>query len=154
MDAPTNVIDSRVGWVKKQIDEYVATDGAKPVFRHGAPLVLLTYRGRTTGEWRRTCLIGDLYEGSWLLVASKGGADEHPAWYPNLVDNPVAWLQAGADYFPVTARTAGPDEKPALWRHMVSLYPDYEDYQAKTSRDIPVVVLEPVPNSQLTGDLD
>lgn len=145
MDAPTNVIDSPAGWVKKQIDEYVATDGAKPVFRYGAPLVLLTYKGRKTGEWRRTCLIGAEHEGSWLLVASKGGSDHHPAWYPNLVDNPTAWLQSGAEYFPVTARTAGPDEKPPLWDLMVSLYPDYADYQLKTSRDIPVVILEPIP---------
>lgn len=141
MDAPTNVIDSPTAWVKKQIDEYVATDGAKPVFRGGAPLVLLTYKGRKTGQWRRTCLIGAEFEGEYLLVASKGGAPEHPAWYPCLVENPEAWLQVGAEYFAVTARTASTEEKPARWDYMVSLYADYTDYQEKTDREIPVVVL-------------
>ena len=145
MDAPTSVIDSPAGWVKKQIDEYLATDGAKPVFRYGAPLVLVTYLGRRTGEWHRTCLIGAEFDGSWLLVASKGGADDDPVWYSSLVETKTAWLHVGADYFPVTARTAGPDEKPAMWDYMVSLYPDYADYQLKTSREIPVVILTPIP---------
>ena len=149
MDAPTNVIDNTQSWVKNQIDQYVATDGAEPKFRGGAPLVLLTYKGRTSGEWRRTCLIGAEYsggslDGAWLLVASKGGSDDHPAWYPNLVENPTAWLHVGADYFAVTARTATPDEKPPLWAHMVELFPDYAGYQVKTDRDIPVVILEPI----------
>ena len=92
MDAPTNVIDNTQSWVKNQIDQYVATDGAEPVFRGGAPLVLLTYKGRKSGKWRRTCLIGAEYsdaehDGVWQLVASKGGSDENPDWYPNLVDN-------------------------------------------------------------------
>ena len=144
MQAPIGVIDSTEPWVKNQIDEYVATDGAKPVFRGGAPLVLLTYQGRKTGQWRRTCLIGAEYEGSYLLVASKGGAADHPLWYPNLVENPTAWLQVGPDYFAVTARTATPAEKPERWDYMVSLYPEYADYQTKTDRDIPIVILDPI----------
>lgn len=149
MQPPTNVIDNKTAWVKKHIDQYVATDGREPVFRYGAPLVLLTYQGRKTGDWHRTCLIGAEYtsaehDGAYLLVASKGGSDEHPAWYPNLVANPTAWLQVGADYFEVTARTATADEKPPLWDYMVSLYPDYADYQRGTAREIPVVILEPV----------
>jgi deazaflavin-dependent oxidoreductase (nitroreductase family) len=145
MEAPTDVIDSTEPWVKNQIDEYVATNGEKPVFRHGAPLVLVTYKGRKTGQWRRTCLIGAEYEGSYLLVASKGGADDDPAWYPNLVEHPEAWLQVGPNYFPVTARTATRDEKPPRWDYMVTLWPDYANYQTKTDRDIPVVILDPIP---------
>jgi len=141
MEQPTDVIDSTTPWVKKQIDEYVATDGARPEFPGGSPLVLLTYKGRKTGQWRRTCLIGAEFEGEYLLVASKGGADEHPEWYPNLVANPEAWLQVGADYFPVVASTATAEQKPSRWSFMVGLYPPYEDYQQKTSRDIPVVIL-------------
>ena len=110
MEYPTTVIDSKEPWVKKQIDEYVATDGAKPVFREDAPLVLLTYKGRKTGEWRRTCLIGAEHNGVYLLIASKGGADEHPAWYPNLVANPGAFLQVGPSVIEVTASTATPEE--------------------------------------------
>ena len=147
MEAPTDVIDSGEAWVKKQIDEYVATNGEKPVFRYNSPLLLLTYQGRKTGQWRRTCLIGAEYQGSYLLVASKGGADDNPLWYPNLVENPTAWLQVGPNYFPVTARTATPEEKPERWDYMVSLYPDYADYQKKTERDIPVVILDPIPTA-------
>lgn len=137
MQPPTDVIDSTTPWVKRQIDEYVATDGAKPEFPGGSPLVLLTYQGRTTGQWRRTCLIG----AEFLLVASMGGAPKHPQWYPNLVANPEAWLQVGAEYFPVVASTADAEAKPARWDFMVGLYPPYVDYQQKTSRDIPVVRL-------------
>jgi deazaflavin-dependent oxidoreductase (nitroreductase family) len=147
MEAPVDVIDSTEPWVKKQIDEYVATNGEKPVFRYNSPLLLITYQGRKTGQWRRTCLIGAEYQGSYLLVASKGGADDNPLWYPNLVENPTAWLQVGPNYFPVTARTASPDEKPERWDYMVSLYPDYADYQKKTERDIPIVILDPIPTA-------
>jgi F420H(2)-dependent quinone reductase len=141
MDKPTSVIDSPSEWVKKQIDEYVATDGAAPVFRYGAPLLLLTYQGAKSGTWRRTCLIGMAFSEDYLLVASKGGAPENPAWYDGLVAHPQAWLQVGAKEFPVTARTATPAEKAPLWDAMVGVYPDYADYQQKTTRDIPVVVL-------------
>lgn len=141
IEEPVDVVDSKTAWVKRQIDEYVATDGAKPEFPGGAPLVLLTYKGAKSGQWRRTCLIGAEYEGEYLLVASYGGSDEHPAWYPNLVANPDAWLQVGAEVFPVRASTATSEEKPARWDYMVGLYRGYEGYQQKTSRDIPVVRL-------------
>ena len=144
MEYPTDVVDSTEPWVKKQIDEYVATDGAAPKFPGGAPLVLLTYQGRKTGQWRRTCLIGAAYGDVYLLVASYGGADKHPAWYPNLVENPSAWLQVGPDVIPVVASTATPEEKPALYEFMTALYAGYAEYQQKTSRDIPVVILTPV----------
>ena len=145
MEYPTDVIDSSEPWVKRQIDEYVATDGAAPKFPGGAPLVLLTYQGRKSGQWRRTCLIGAEHNGVYLLVASYGGADKHPAWYPNLVENPSAWLQVGPDVIPVVASTATPEEKPALYEFMTGLYSGYAEYQQKTSRDIPVVILTPVP---------
>lgn len=144
MDYPVDVIDSTEPWVKRQIDEYVLTDGAAPKFPGGAPLVLLTYQGRKSGQWRRTCLIGAEHDGVYLLVASYGGADKHPAWYPNLVENPEAWLQVGPSVFAVTASTATAEEKPALYEFMTSLYSGYAEYQEKTSRDIPVVILTPV----------
>jgi F420H(2)-dependent quinone reductase len=140
--APNPIVDNDSEWVKKQIEEYLATDGAKPVFRYGAPLVLLTTQGRKSGEWRRTCLIGAPYEDEYLLVASLGGAPKHPVWYLNLLANPRVWLQVGADAFWATARAATPEEKPQRWDAMVALYPDYADYQVKTDREIPVVILE------------
>jgi len=140
--APSPIFDSDADWVKKQIDEYIATDGAKPVFRYGAPLVLITFKGRKSGEWRRTCLIGATDGDSVIIVASKGGAPEHPVWYLNIEANPRVWVQQGAETFWTVAHTADATEKPRLWEKMVGLYPDYADYQVKTDRDIPVVVLE------------
>jgi deazaflavin-dependent oxidoreductase (nitroreductase family) len=130
------------GWVKAQIDEYIATDGEKPVFRYGAPLVLITFQGRKSGEWRRTCLIGASEGRDVIIVASKGGAAEHPVWYLNIEANPRVWVQQGAETFWTVAHTATPEEKPRLWDKMVGLYPDYADYQVKTDREIPVLVLE------------
>ncbi len=141
-EAPSPIVDSEAAWVKKQIDEYVATDGREPKFRYGAPLVLITVKGRKSGQWLRTCLIGDSDGSDVIIVASKGGAEKHPVWYLNIEANPRVWVQQGADEFWTVARTANAEEKPRLWDKMVGVYPDYADYQKKTDRDIPVVVLE------------
>jgi deazaflavin-dependent oxidoreductase (nitroreductase family) len=140
--APAPIIDNSTPWVAEQIREYVATDGAKPTFRYNAPLLLLTTRGRKTGEWRRTCLIYGPDGDRLVIVASLGGAPTHPVWYLNLTENPRVWVQVGAESFWAIARDANADEKPALWEKMVGIYPDYADYQVKTDREIPVVVLD------------
>jgi deazaflavin-dependent oxidoreductase (nitroreductase family) len=144
--APSPIVDNESGWVKKQIDQYLATDGEKPVFKYGAPLLLITSQGRKSGEWRRTCLIGatdpDGENGDdVIIVASIGGAPKHPVWYLNIEANPRVWVQQGAEAFWTVAHTADAAEKPRLWEKMVGLYPDYADYQEKTDRVIPVVVL-------------
>jgi F420H(2)-dependent quinone reductase len=139
--APVPIVDSDLDWVKKQIDEYIATDGASPVFRYGAPLVLITVKGRKSGKWMRTCLIGTSDGTDVVIVASKGGSPENPGWYRNIEANPRVWVQQGAESFWTTAHTATAEEKPRLWDLMVGLYPDYADYQKKTDRQIPVVVL-------------
>jgi deazaflavin-dependent oxidoreductase (nitroreductase family) len=141
---PENPIDSETPWVARQISEYLATDGEKPVFRYGAPLLLLTTMGRKSGEWKRTVLIGAEDDGRYVIVASLGGAPRHPVWYLNLQANPEVRLQVKGRSFMATARTATAEEKPALWAKMVGLYPDYADYQVKTEREIPVVILDPV----------
>lgn len=79
---------------------------------------------------------------SLLIVASKGGSDEPPAWYLNLSENPAVEVQVKADRFQARARTASPEEKPGLWRTMVAEWPSYDEYQGNTDREIPVVVLE------------
>jgi deazaflavin-dependent oxidoreductase (nitroreductase family) len=140
--APSPIIDNDAEWVKKQIAEYIATDGAKPVFKYGAPLVLITTQGRKSGEWRRTCLIGSSDGDDVILVASLGGAPKHPVWYLNLEANPRVWVQQGAESFWAVAHTADDTEKPRLWDKMVGLYEDYADYQEKTDRVIPIVILE------------
>ncbi|MCU1477991.1 MAG: hypothetical protein JWQ64_2684 [Subtercola sp.] len=141
--SPENPIDNDAEWVKKQIDEYLATDGEKPLFRGSAPLLLLTTQGRKSGEWRRTALIHGEDEGRQIIVASLGGAPKHPVWYLNLQANPEVYLTVGASSFYGTARTATPEEKPALWQKMVAIYPDYADYQVKTDREIPIVIIDP-----------
>jgi F420H(2)-dependent quinone reductase len=141
--APSPIVDSDRDWVKKQIDEYIETDGEKPVFRYGSPLVLITTEGRKSHVWRRTCLIGTSDGDDVIIVASTGGAPTHPVWYLNLEANPRVWVQQGARSFWTTAHTANDDEKPRLWDLMVGLYPDYADYQKKTDRQIPVVILTP-----------
>jgi deazaflavin-dependent oxidoreductase (nitroreductase family) len=98
--------------------------------------------GRSTGQLRKFPLIYGERDGVLVLVASKGGAPEHPGWYENLVVNPDAAVQVKGDVFPVRARTATGDERRELWDLMLEQWPDYDDYQARTDREIPVVVLE------------
>jgi deazaflavin-dependent oxidoreductase (nitroreductase family) len=138
------VLDSPTGWVAKHIRRYVETDGKKGHLYHGMPSLLLTTRGRKSGRLRRTALIygqdGDCY----LLVASNAGAENHPSWYLNLVEHPEVEVQIGAEKFAARARTTTAEEKPKLWQTMASIFPQYDSYQKKTGRDIPVVIVERV----------
>lgn len=112
-------------------------------FRHGAPVLLLITRGRRSGE-RRTAPLLYLEDGNRvILVASKGGMSHHPAWYLNLSADPEVEIERGTAVLPMRARTASAAEKASLWPRLVAMYPDYADYQARTARDIPVVILEP-----------
>jgi deazaflavin-dependent oxidoreductase (nitroreductase family) len=107
------------------------------------PTLLLTTTGRRTGRSRTTALIFGRDGDDYLVVASKDGAPAHPYWYRNLQAGRSAEIQVLAERLPVVARTAGPDEKPRLWRIMTELWPNYHTYQTRTDRDIPVVVLSP-----------
>ena len=111
-------------------------------WKEGSSTLLLTTKGSKSGQPRTTPLIYGRSGDDYLVVASKGGSDEPPAWYRNLQAHPEAELQVLADTFPVRARDATPEEKPAMWREMTSHWPPYDDYQRKTEREIPVVVLE------------
>ena len=130
---------------QEHVERYRATDGEEGFrWREGTSILLLTTTGRKSGEQRTTPLIFGQSGDSYLIVASKGGADEPPAWYVNLQANPEAEIQVKADVMRVRARDATPDEKPELWRIMTAEWPHYDEYQQKTDREIPVVVLEPV----------
>jgi deazaflavin-dependent oxidoreductase (nitroreductase family) len=143
MAAADEVLDSPEGWVARHIRRYLESDGAKGhEWRPGVYTLLLTTRGRRSGRWRRTALIYGRDGDRYLVVASSGGSARHPAWYLNLTAHPEVEVQVGAERFPATARTAGPDEKPRLWDLMTSIWPAYAGYQRKTRRDIPVVILE------------
>lgn len=110
---------------------------------HGAPVGLLVHRGRKSGRTLTAPLLY-LTDGDRLvIVASKGGMSEHPLWYGNLVASPDCEFEIGTTRRPYRARTASAEEKAAFWPRLVKMYPDYAGYQARTDRDIPVVVLEP-----------
>ena len=104
--------------------------------------LLLTTKGRNTGNPYTTPLIYGQDGDHYLLVASRGGAPKHPGWYRNLVKHPNVEIQVKADRFPARARTATPEEKGPLWEIMTKIWPAYDEYQTRTTREIPVVVLE------------
>jgi deazaflavin-dependent oxidoreductase (nitroreductase family) len=130
---------------QEHVERYRATDGREGHdWRKGAPVLLLTTTGRGTGQERTTPLIYQPYGDGYLVVASRGGSDTAPAWYRNLEADPDVGVQVKADRFRARARTATADEKPDMWRTMTAVWPDYDDYQRRTDREIPVVVLERV----------
>jgi proline iminopeptidase len=112
------------------------------IWREGSTILLLTTKGRSTGLDRTVPLIYDLDGANPVIVASKGGAPDHPGWFKNLVQTPKADVQILDGHVPVRAREAEGDERVRLWEQMNRMWPHYEVYQAKTNRRIPVVVLE------------
>ena len=128
--------------IADHVDRYLATDGVDGFEWEGAQCVILTTVGRRSGSLRRAPLIRVRDGARYLLVASMGGAPRHPEWYLNLVANPAVTIQDRADVHHLTARTATPEEKAELWPLAVSQWPDYDDYQARTDRDLPLVICE------------
>ena len=122
---------------------YRETDGEVGYLWTGVPSLVLTTTGRRTGERQTTPLIFARDGDDYLVVASMGGAPQHPDWYRNLVAQPDAQIQVRADHMEVAARTAGEDEKPRLWEIVSDQWPNYDVYQSRTDRVIPVVVLSP-----------
>ncbi|ROS39516.1 nitroreductase family deazaflavin-dependent oxidoreductase [Amycolatopsis thermoflava] len=125
------------------VDRYLETDGEDGYhWRNGTTILILFTKGRKSGQERRHALIFREHEGAYLVVASKGGTDAPPAWFVNLQADPNVEVQIKGERFKAFARVATPDEKPAMWAKMAEVWPDYDEYQKKTSREIPVVVLE------------
>jgi deazaflavin-dependent oxidoreductase (nitroreductase family) len=127
---------------EEHVQRYVETDGEVGHEWQGTKTLILTTTGRRSGAERRNALIYGQHGDDYLVVASKGGADDPPAWYLNLQANPEVQVQVLGDRFTARARTATPEEKPALWRTMTAEWPAYDEYQQKTEREIPVVILE------------
>jgi deazaflavin-dependent oxidoreductase (nitroreductase family) len=125
------------------VDRYLATGGAEGHDWRGTQTLILTTRGRRSGQQRQNPLIYGRHGNDYLVVASKGGAPRHPAWYLNLDANPEVEIQVMGDKMRALARTATPEEKAELWPIMTEEWPDYDGYQQGTDREIPVVVLEP-----------
>jgi proline iminopeptidase len=129
----------------EHIRRYEETDGeVGHEWQEGVPTLLLTTKGRKTGQERKLALIYQEDGGNPVVVASAGGAPKHPVWYLNLVETPEVGVQIKAEKFKARARTAEGEERARLWEKLAAVWPDYNEYLKKTDRDIPVVVLERV----------
>jgi deazaflavin-dependent oxidoreductase (nitroreductase family) len=135
---------STAKWARTQAERYEASDGTESNDLRGRPIVVLTSIGAKTGKLRKTALMRVEHEGSYAVVASLGGAPKHPVWYHNLKADPRVELQDGATRRDYLAREVTGDEKADWWQRAVAAWPDYARYQTKTTREIPVFVLEPV----------
>jgi deazaflavin-dependent oxidoreductase (nitroreductase family) len=131
-------------WNQKIIEEFRANDGEVGGPFEGATLLLLHTTGAKSGEKRvNPMMYRALDDGRVAVFASKAGADTHPAWYHNLVAHPQVTAEIGPDTRAFTARTAAGDERTTIWEAQKATVPGFADYEAKTSREIPVVILEP-----------
>ncbi len=131
-------------WVREQVDEYESSGGTSGTTMRGMPVVIVTSKGAKSGKLRKTPLMRVEHDGEYAVVASLGGAPKHPVWYYNLVANPHVELQDGPTRRDYLAREVTGDEKAIWWARAVEAWPDYAKYQAKTDRQIPVFVLEPL----------
>jgi len=127
----------------EHVAQYEATGGAVGHDWNGTSCLILHTKGRTSGETRKLPLIYGRDGGDYVVVASKGGAPDHPGWYKNLLAHPEVAIQVKDQVIPVTARTGTAADKARVWPAMVAQWPDYANYQAGTARDIPVVLLRP-----------
>jgi deazaflavin-dependent oxidoreductase (nitroreductase family) len=128
---------------EEHIRRYRETDGeVGHIWKRGAKILLLTTKGRKTGEPRTAPLIYEEAGDRYVIIASKGGAPEHPGWYRNLAKEPEVELQVKGEVFPARARTASGDEREQLWKLAAQQWPAYDEYKTRTDREIPVVVLE------------
>lgn len=142
--AQEEIFDSPVNWVADHTRRYLETNGQDGHIWNGATTLLITMRGRHSGKLRRTALIYGRDGDNYVVVASKGGSDQHPSWYLNLVKTPTVDVQVAGERFQARACTASAEEKKRLWPTMIEVWPAYNEYQAQTRRDIPVVILERV----------
>ncbi|MFE9382555.1 nitroreductase family deazaflavin-dependent oxidoreductase [Streptomyces sp. NPDC007025] len=132
-------------WVRDQVDRYERSGGREGTTMRGMPVIVLTTRGAKSGKVRKTPLMRVEHDGRYAAVASLGGAPSHPVWYRNVLADPRVELQDGPVRLDMTAREVTGEEKAVWWERAVEAYPDYADYQRRTDREIPVLVLEPAP---------
>jgi deazaflavin-dependent oxidoreductase (nitroreductase family) len=142
---------SSAAWARKQAERYEATNGAEASDLRGRPVIVLTSVGATTGKLRKTALMRVEHGGEYAVVASLGGAQKHPVWYYNLKADPHVELQDGPMKRDYLAREVTGDEKMVWWERAVATWPDYAKYQTKTTRQIPVFVLEQVDGRGASG---
>jgi len=131
-------------WVRDQVEDYETSGGTENTTLRGVPVVVVTSVGAKSGKLRKNPVMRVEHEGRYALVASKGGAPEHPTWYHNLVGHPTVELQDGPDRRDYTVRVVEGAEREEWWKRAVEVWPDYADYQTRTDRQIPVFLAEPV----------
>ncbi|SEN84027.1 nitroreductase family deazaflavin-dependent oxidoreductase [Actinacidiphila rubida] len=141
---PADVKVSPTSWVSEQARRYEESDGTEATDMNGSPCLLLDYLGRKSGQWLRTVLIYGRDGDDYLIVASKGGAPEHPLWYLSLRDNPDVHVRVGRERFAARAEVLSAEDKARVWPHLLDVYAPYADYQKGTDRDIPVLRLRRV----------
>jgi deazaflavin-dependent oxidoreductase (nitroreductase family) len=124
---------------------YRETNGETGYMWNGAPILLLTTRGRTSGEPRTIAIIFTKYRDSYVIMGSRGGSPTHPQWYQNILADPNVELQVKAEKFAAVARTAASPERELIWKEALKTWPRYDEYQSRTTRQIPVVVIERKP---------
>src|SRR5579884_4264 len=130
-------------WVRTQVEEYESSGGTRGTTLRGIPVVVITSLGASSGKLRKNPVMRVEHDGVYAAVASKGGAPEHPAWYRNIVEHPLVELQDGPEKADYRARETSGEERALWWGRAVEVWPDYAEYQTKTDREIPVLVLEP-----------
>jgi deazaflavin-dependent oxidoreductase (nitroreductase family) len=130
-------------WVRDQVAAYEGSGGTEGNTLQGVPVVVVTSVGARSGKLRKNPVMRVEHDGRYALVASKGGAPSHPSWYQNLVSHPTVTVQDGPEPREYTVRIAEGDERAQWWERAVAVWPAYDDYQAKTDREIPVFVAEP-----------
>ncbi len=130
-------------WVRDQVELFESSGGTDGTTMRGMPVVIVTSRGSKSGKLRKNPVMKVEHEGSYAVVASKGGAPEHPTWYYNMRDDPHVELQDGPLLRDMVAHIAHGAEREAWWERAVAAYPDYADYAKKTDREIPVFVVDP-----------
>lgn len=135
-------VPSPMSYAATQVAEYEASGGTENNTMQGKPVVILTTLGAKSGKVRKTPLMRVEHEGVYAVVASLGGAPQHPVWYHNIVAHPQVELQDGPDKHDYVAREVTGDERDLWWERSVAAWPDYAEYQKKTDRVIPVLVLE------------
>ncbi|MEU1117875.1 MULTISPECIES: nitroreductase family deazaflavin-dependent oxidoreductase [unclassified Streptomyces] len=131
-------------WASKQVVEYESSGGKEGTTMQGKPVIVLTSVGAKSGKLRKNPLMRVEHAGEYAVVASKGGDPANPSWYHNLVNNPHVELQDGPIKKDYRARVASGEERELWWERAVAAWPDYAEYQKKTSREIPLFVLTPI----------
>ncbi len=139
----SDYVPSPSDWVREQVEQIEAAGTTRAVSVMDRPVVMLTMRGAKTGATRKVPLMRVEHDGVYAAVASKGGAPDHPQWYANLQADPAITLQDDDRSWAAVAREVTGEERARWWERCVAAYPPYAEYQTKTDRLIPVLVLEP-----------